>query len=82
MSFFESFHNYKSKNSDYDNEGFDSYGYSAFDVDGNFVGHGKGIDRYGYTELDYLTDSTDGGNLYYDIQNYGADVLTNFVRNR
>lgn len=39
----------------YDEEGYDSYGYSAFDSDGNFVGHGQGVDRDGYTEMDYLT---------------------------
>jgi hypothetical protein len=40
---------------DYDDEGYDSYGYSAFDLDGNFVGHGRGIDRNGWSEMDYLT---------------------------
>jgi len=44
---------------DYDSEGFDSYGYSAFDSDGNYVGGGDGIDRLGYTELDYLRMSAD-----------------------
>jgi hypothetical protein len=67
---------------DYDDEGFDSYGYSAFDEDGNFVGHGSGIDRYGYTEMDYLTDSASGGNLYYDIQRWGGTRLTSFSRDR
>lgn len=43
----------------YDDEGFDMYGYSAFDGDGNFVGHGEGIDRLGYTERDYLGMSED-----------------------
>lgn len=38
----------------YDDEGFDRYGYSSFDSDGNYVGIGNGIDRQGYTELDYL----------------------------
>lgn len=38
----------------YDKEGFDSYGYSAFDTEGNYVGIGAGIDRNGYTEFDYL----------------------------
>ncbi len=38
----------------YDEEGFDYYGYSAFDLDGNFVGHGDGVDRAGYTESQYL----------------------------
>lgn len=39
----------------YDEEGYDSYGYSAFDEDGEYVGIGDGIDRAGYTEMDYLT---------------------------
>jgi hypothetical protein len=39
----------------YDADGYDSYGYSAFDLDGNFVGHGDGVDRDGWTEMDYLT---------------------------
>lgn len=38
----------------YDDEGFDSYGYSAFDTHGEYVGIGLGIDRLGYTEFDYL----------------------------
>lgn len=40
---------------DYDEEGFDRYGYSAFDREGNFVGHGSGVDKDGYTEHDYLS---------------------------
>ena len=44
---------------DYDVDGFDSYGYSAFDSEGRFVGTGNGIDRDGFTELDYLTMSND-----------------------
>jgi hypothetical protein len=39
----------------YDAEGYDSYGYSAFDANGNFVGSGNGVDRNGFTEMDYLT---------------------------
>lgn len=39
---------------DYDDEGFDRYGYSAFDVNGHYVGPGNGVDRNGYTEYDYL----------------------------
>ena len=35
-------------------QGFDSYGYSAFNEVGEFVGHGAGVDRLGYTENDYL----------------------------
>jgi len=41
----------------YDENGYDSYGYSAFDIDGNYIGIGEGIDRWGYTEMDYLTMS-------------------------
>jgi hypothetical protein len=63
---------------DYDDEGFDSYGYSAFDLDGNYVGIGNGIDRYGYTEMDYLTR----GDLYYDVQQWGGVRLTQFMRTR
>jgi hypothetical protein len=59
----------------YDDEGFDSYGYSCFDADGEYVGCGNGIDRYEYTEMDYLTS----GDLYY----YGNFTrMTSFVRNR
>lgn len=39
----------------YDEEGYDSYGYSAYDAEGNYVGDGNGVDRAGYTEMDYLT---------------------------
>ena len=39
---------------DYDCEGFDSYGYSAFDADGNYC-FGGGVDRNGLTELQYLS---------------------------
>lgn len=41
----------------YDDEGYDRYGYSAFDADGNYVGECNGIDRWGYTEMDYLSMS-------------------------
>ena len=41
----------------YDSEGFDSYGYSAFASDGTYVGVGMGVDRSGYTENDYLSMS-------------------------
>ena len=37
----------------YDENGFDRYGYSAFDIDGNFVGEGYGVDLWGYTEDEY-----------------------------
>lgn len=39
----------------YDEEGYDYYGYSAFDRDGQFVSHGSGVDREGWTEFQYLT---------------------------
>jgi len=38
----------------YDAEGFDSYGYSAYDKEGNYMGIGAGIDRNGFTEDDYM----------------------------
>ncbi|WP_407308154.1 hypothetical protein [Acinetobacter sp.] len=38
----------------YDANGFDSYGYSAYDAHGTYVGIGEGVDRDGYTEMDYL----------------------------
>lgn len=41
----------------YDSEGYDSYGYSAFDSDGVYVGIGSGVDRRGFTEHDYLAMS-------------------------
>lgn len=42
----------------YDSEGYDVYGYSAYDKQGNFVGvAGNGVDRNGLTEWDYLTMS-------------------------
>ena len=43
----------------YDENGYDSYGYSAFDIHGNYIGIGEGIDRNGYTEMDYLGMSDD-----------------------
>ena len=39
----------------YDSEGFDCYGYSAFNADGSYAGIGSGVDRLGNTEYDYLT---------------------------
>lgn len=38
----------------YDKDGYDSYGYSAYDADGKYVGIGDGVDRAGYTEMEYL----------------------------
>ena len=51
-------YNQKTMFADYDADGYDSYGYSAFDADGNYVSTG-GVDRNGYTEMDYLTMSPD-----------------------
>jgi len=53
---------------DYDDEGFDRYGYSAFDENGEFIGHGQGIDRLGYTEFEYMCMSDD---RFEDISRYG-----------
>jgi len=50
----------------YDDEGFDRYGYSAFDINGEYVGPGAGVDRLGHTELDYL--SMDDRDWYYFSQ--------------
>lgn len=63
---------------DYDSQGFDSYGYSAFDIDGNYVGIGSGIDRYGRTEYEYLCMDPDD---YDDVQ-YCSIELTEFARKR
>jgi len=41
---------------DYDSEGYDSYGYSCFDADGQYVGLGYGVDRAGMTEDDYAAE--------------------------
>lgn len=39
----------------YDEEGFDRYGYSSFDADGNYT-FCNGVDRNGKTEDDYLRE--------------------------
>jgi hypothetical protein len=44
---------------DYDEDGFDRYGYSAYNRDGDFVGFGGGVDRLGYSEMDYLSMSAE-----------------------
>jgi len=64
--------------SGYDSDGFDSYGYSGFDIEGNATDIGQGIDRYGYTENEYLSMSDD---KFESIQSF-AEVLTEFKRNR
>lgn len=43
----------------YDNEGFDSYGYSCFSLEGEYLGIGCGVDRNGKTETDYLLMTDD-----------------------
>jgi len=43
----------------YDEDGYDSYGYSAFNANGEYVGIGSGVDRNGLTEWDYLAMSDD-----------------------
>jgi hypothetical protein len=40
---------------DYDENGYDRYGYSCFDSENNLVGFGEGIDIEGFTESDYLS---------------------------
>lgn len=62
----------------FDKEGFDSYGYSSFDRLGNFVGCGSGIDRLGYTELEYERM----GQTVYEIVVQDAEPLKKFVRKR
>ena len=43
----------------FDQEGFDSYGYSSFNRNGAYVGVGAGVDRNGYTEEQYATMDAD-----------------------
>ena len=38
----------------FDDEGYDSYGYSCFDTSGFYIGDGEGVDRAGWSEQDYL----------------------------
>ena len=63
---------------DYDAEGFDCYGYSAFYLDGRYAGVGRGIDRYGFTGNDYL--SMDVG--VFESISWSAEELTSFIRER
>lgn len=44
---------------DYDSDGYDRYGYSAYDANKRFVGTGNGIDRLGNTEMDYMSMSAE-----------------------
>jgi hypothetical protein len=54
----------------YDKWGYDTYGYSAWLADGTFVGVGEGVDRLGYTEMDYLSMNSDKYEaMYYYITN-------------
>lgn len=62
----------------YDSEGFDSYGYSTFELDGTYAGIGSGVDRYGYTENQYISMTDE---YFQNICAY-ADPLHNFKRNR
>ena len=50
----------------YDHEGFDFYGYSAYDSDGKFVGVGNGVDKFGYTEDDYMCNQELYDQVYED----------------
>lgn len=43
----------------FDNDGFDAYGYSCFYKDGKWAGLGCGVDRLGYTEDNYLVMDED-----------------------
>ena len=54
---------------DYDDEGYDGYGYSTFNAEGEYVGIGRGIDRNGYTETEYLQMSD---HEWEDIVSYGG----------
>ena len=49
---------------------------------GNYVGIGDGIDRYGYTEMEYLLDSINGGELHAEHQCGYFAPMTSFIRNR
>lgn len=42
----------------YDDEGYDCYGYSAFDGNGDYV-FSNGVDRNSYTELEYMNMTDD-----------------------
>lgn len=64
--------------SHYDSDGFDRYGYSAFDIDGNYIGVGQGIDRYGYMENEYLCMTDD---KFESVSAYATE-LTEFNRIR
>lgn len=62
----------------YDRTGFDRYGYSAFYLDGRYAGVGSGIDRYGFTENEYLCMTAD---KFESVSAYATE-LTEFNRIR
>lgn len=64
----------------YDSEGFDSYGYSAFDLNGNYIGIGNGIDRAGHTEDDYSMASIRGEELFENT--YSSHSKKTFLRKK
>lgn len=65
---------------DYDCEGFDPYGYSCFDLEGNYIGIGLGIDRLGYTEMEHLDNSI--SELDYCENIHYEDTLSTFIRKK
>jgi hypothetical protein len=69
-------HDTKTMHDCYDSDGFDYYGYSAFDIAGNYITTGEGIDRAGYTEFEYLC--MDDADFEYGCFDHKAS----FVRSR
>ncbi len=61
--------NGKFPDKDCDDDGYDSYGYSANDADGNYIGEGDGVDRLGNTENDYMVGEWDES-----FENYTYDT--------
>ena len=57
--------------SECDHEGFDSYGYSAFNADGDFVGIGNGVDRIGNTQEEYENNP----DFYFDVRDNPGNYL-------
>jgi hypothetical protein len=49
----------------YDSDGFDSYGYSAYNANGDYIGIGQGVDREGLTENEHFENWLDE-QRYYD----------------
>ena len=50
-----------------DDEGYDSYGYSDFDENHEYVGAGNGVDRAGYTESEYMQGAWDENEYTHDL---------------